>query len=35
LPITQELAELYGGTLELGRSVLGGLKAVVSLPAAA
>jgi signal transduction histidine kinase len=34
LPITRELAELYGGTFALGRSVIGGLRAVVTLPAA-
>jgi signal transduction histidine kinase len=34
LPITQELAELYGGTFILGRSDLGGLRAAVTLPAA-
>jgi signal transduction histidine kinase len=34
LPITRELAELYGGAFALGRSVLGGLRAVVTLPAA-
>jgi signal transduction histidine kinase len=34
LPITRELAELYGGTVALGRSAFGGLKAVVTLPAA-
>jgi signal transduction histidine kinase len=34
LPITRELAELYGGTFTLERSTLGGLKAVVSLPSA-
>jgi signal transduction histidine kinase len=34
LPITRELAELCGGTFALGRSVLGGLRAVVSLPSA-
>jgi signal transduction histidine kinase len=33
LPITRELAELYGGTVELTPSRLGGLKAAVSLPA--
>lgn len=32
LPITLELAELYGGTLSLGRSDLGGLKASLTLP---
>ncbi len=34
LPITRELAELYGGALELGRSPLGGLMACLTLPAA-
>jgi signal transduction histidine kinase len=34
LPITRELAELYGGTFALGRSVFGGLRAAVSIPAA-
>jgi signal transduction histidine kinase len=34
LPITRELAELYGGTFALERSVLGGLRAFVTLPAA-
>ena len=34
LPITSELAELYGGTVVLGKSASGGLRAVVSLPAA-
>jgi signal transduction histidine kinase len=33
LPITRELAELYGGSVELARSDLGGLQAAVSLPA--
>ncbi|GEO99362.1 sensor histidine kinase [Methylobacterium haplocladii] len=33
LPITLELAELYGGGLDLGRSDLGGLRAVLRLPA--
>jgi signal transduction histidine kinase len=33
LPITRELAELYGGTFALGRSALGGLSAIVTLPA--
>lgn len=32
LPITLELAELYGGTLSLGRSSLGGLCATLRLP---
>lgn len=34
LPITRELAELYGGSLELGRSDLGGVKATLKLPIA-
>jgi signal transduction histidine kinase len=34
LPITRELAELYGGGLELCRSDLGGVKATLRLPAA-
>jgi signal transduction histidine kinase len=34
LPITRELAELYGGAFALGRSELGGLRAGVTLPAA-
>ncbi|MFD1950970.1 sensor histidine kinase [Sphingomonas arantia] len=33
LPITRELAELYGGNLELGRGALGGVRAVLVLPA--
>ncbi|MEE7437863.1 ATP-binding protein [Methylobacterium oryzae] len=33
LPITLELAELYGGGLSLGRSDLGGLRAELRLPA--
>lgn len=33
LPITRELAELYGGSLTLSRSSLGGLRASLSLPA--
>jgi signal transduction histidine kinase len=33
LPITRELAELYGGNVKLTRSRLGGLQAAVSLPA--
>jgi signal transduction histidine kinase len=33
LPITRELAELYGGTLELGASPLGGLRVALRLPA--
>jgi len=32
LPITRELAELYGGALSLSRSHLGGLKAELRLP---
>ena len=32
LPITLELAELYGGGLTLGRSELGGLQALLRLP---
>jgi signal transduction histidine kinase len=32
LPITRELAELYGGSLSLSRSELGGLKAELHLP---
>lgn len=34
LAIVQELAELYGGTLELGRSPMQGLRASLSLPSA-
>ncbi len=34
LPITRELAELYGGSLSLSRSAAGGLKATLDLPAA-
>lgn len=34
LSIVSELAALYGGTLTLGRSSLGGLRAVLDLPAA-
>jgi signal transduction histidine kinase len=34
LPITGELAELCGGAFALGRSVLGGVRAIVTLPAA-
>ncbi|MGD0762546.1 MAG: HAMP domain-containing sensor histidine kinase [Roseiarcus sp.] len=34
LPITRELAELYGGGLELSRSDLGGVEARLTLPAA-
>ena len=33
LPISRELAELYGGSLTLERSTLGGLKACLTLPA--
>ena len=33
LPITRELAELYGGGLDLARSELGGLKVTLTLPA--
>ncbi|MBB5729590.1 sensor histidine kinase [Sphingomonas prati] len=33
LPITRELAELYGGSLLLERGVLGGVRAVLVLPA--
>ncbi|RFC63890.1 MULTISPECIES: sensor histidine kinase [Mesorhizobium] len=33
LSITRELAELYGGSLELNRAVSGGLKVTISLPA--
>ncbi|MBN9022216.1 MAG: HAMP domain-containing histidine kinase [Rhizobiales bacterium] len=32
LAITRELAELYGGSLDLGRSALGGLRAALTLP---
>ncbi len=32
LSITRELAELYGGDLDLGNASLGGLKAVIRLP---
>ena len=35
LPITRELAELYGGSVALGRSRRSGLRAAVRLPAAA
>lgn len=35
LPIANELAELYGGSLAIGRSSLGGLQASVRLPRAA
>jgi signal transduction histidine kinase len=34
LSITRELAELYGGALDLSRSPLGGLRATLHLPAA-
>ena len=34
LPITRELVELYGGSLTLGRSGLGGLRATFDLPGA-
>jgi signal transduction histidine kinase len=34
LPITRELAELYGGGLALSRSDLGGVMAMLRLPAA-
>ena len=34
LPITRELAELYGGSLHLAPARLGGLRAVLTLPAA-
>jgi signal transduction histidine kinase len=34
LGIVQDIAHLYGGTLTLGRSELGGLKVTLSLPAA-
>jgi len=34
LPITRELVELYGGTIMLARSDLGGLRVAFSLPAA-
>jgi signal transduction histidine kinase len=34
LPITRELAELYGGSFTLGRSAFGGLRATVTLPSA-
>lgn len=33
LPITRELAELYGGALTIGRSTLGGLSVTLKLPA--
>lgn len=32
LPITRELAELYGGELSLDASVLGGLRVTLRLP---
>jgi signal transduction histidine kinase len=34
LGIVADIAKLYGGSLELGRSELGGLKAILTLPAA-
>ncbi len=34
LDITRDLARLYGGSVTLGRSPLGGLKAQLDLPAA-
>jgi signal transduction histidine kinase len=34
LGIVEDIANLYGGSLELGRSELGGLKAELDLPAA-
>jgi signal transduction histidine kinase len=34
LGITEDIAELYGGSLKLGRSEMGGLKAELRLPAA-
>jgi signal transduction histidine kinase len=34
LTIAKDLAKLYGGTLTLGRSPLGGLKVELDLPAA-
>jgi K+-sensing histidine kinase KdpD len=34
LPIARELAELYGGSLGLAASTLGGLKILLRLPAA-
>jgi signal transduction histidine kinase len=34
LGIVDDIAKLYGGSLELGRSALGGLKAALTLPAA-
>ncbi len=35
LPITRELAELYGGELNLDASVLGGLRVTLQFPLAA
>ncbi len=35
LPITRELADLYGGSLALGAAPAGGLRVVLALPAAA
>jgi signal transduction histidine kinase len=32
LPIARELAELYGGSLSLGHSELGGLSSILKLP---
>jgi signal transduction histidine kinase len=34
LPITRELAELYGGELDLGTAKLGGLRVTLRLPRA-
>ncbi len=34
LGIVKDIADLYGGTLELSRSPLGGLRAELGLPAA-
>jgi len=34
LGIVKDIANLYGGTLKLGRSALGGLLAELNLPAA-
>jgi signal transduction histidine kinase len=34
LAIVRDLAELYGGSIELGQSPLGGLRATLKLPAA-
>lgn len=34
LPITRELVELYGGSLALSRSALGGLRVTIDLPSA-